>query len=90
MSDFQNVMTKHQYHPDPEINALVEQEAAESERADIAAGFPPRWWLCPECGATHNRGHFGVIGSHRCLRCGYVGGGGVMADSKQELLTYAN
>ena len=34
---------------------------------------------CPECGASHGRGHFQVIGVHRCLGCGYVGDGGVMA-----------
>lgn len=73
------------YHPDPAINALVTEEANDAERANLAAGFPPSWWLCPDCGAKHNRGHFGNIGNHRCLNCGYVGGGGVMADSKEAL-----
>lgn len=70
-----------QYHPDPEINAGCILDAIEAERADLAAGYPPRRWICP-CGASHSRGHFpaGQIGSHRCLRCGYVGTEGVMVD----------
>lgn len=71
------------YHPDPEINAEVAAEAWENEKTDLAAGYPPRWWTCPDCGHGHGRGHFGVIGSHRCLMCGYVGGGGVMSDFSQ-------
>lgn len=66
------------YHPDPEIDAEVRAEALENERFDLAAGYPPRWWLCPDCGACHRRGHFMSIGVHRCLRCGYVGEGGTM------------
>lgn len=65
------------YHDDPEINAEIAQAALESERIDLAAGYPPRRWICP-CVASHSRGHFQVIGVHRCLRCGYVGDGGVM------------
>jgi hypothetical protein len=65
------------YHPDPEINAEVAAEALESERVDLAVGYPPRRWLC-ECGAEHSRGHFMSIGVHRCLGCGYIGTGGVM------------
>lgn len=63
------------YHPDPEINAEVLQDIADAERVDMAAGFPPYKWQC-DCGASHSRGHFGSIGVHRCLRCGYVGAGG--------------
>jgi rubredoxin len=66
------------YHPDPEINAGVAADALDAERADLAAGYPPRRWVCPKCAAEHGRGHFLNIGQHRCLRCGYVGTGGVM------------
>lgn len=68
------------YHPDPEINATVAQEALEAEKADLKIGYPPRRWHCPTpgCGASHGRGHFMSIGVHRCLRCGYVGPDGVM------------
>jgi rubredoxin len=66
------------HHPDPEINAGVAAEVLEAERADLAAGYPPRTWICPDCGASHSRGHFMNVGQHRCLRCGYVGSGGVM------------
>jgi hypothetical protein len=72
------------YHPDPEINESIELEMAESEFIDVRAGYPPRWWMCP-CGASHNRGHFMSIGVHRCLKCGYVGGGGVMAETREGL-----
>ena len=65
------------YHPDPEINAGVAALALEAERADLAAGYPPRHWQC-DCGAGHDRGHFMAVGVHRCLACGYVGDGGVM------------
>lgn len=65
------------YHPDPEINAQVAQEAMDAERADLKAGYPPRTWQC-ECGASHSRGHFMSIGCHRCLRCGYQGPGGIL------------
>jgi hypothetical protein len=36
---------------------------------------PPPGFLCPECGAKHNRGYFppGTVGSFRCLNCGYQG-----------------
>lgn len=65
------------YHPDPEINAEIVQAALEAERADLAAGYPPKFWRC-ECGAGHRRGHFQTIGVHRCMRCGYVGASGTM------------
>ncbi len=65
------------YHPDPAINAEVAAAALAAERADLAAGYMPRRWLC-DCGAEHRRGHFLTIGVHRCLGCGYVGTGGVM------------
>ena len=68
------------YHPDPEINAEIIADALEGERADLAAGYPPRRWRCV-CGAEHARGHFGSIGVHRCLACGYTGAGGVMFGS---------
>jgi hypothetical protein len=67
------------YHPDPATNAEVAEAALEAELLDLAAGYPPRFWTCPECEAQHGRGHFLTIGVHRCLRCGYYGGGGIMA-----------
>lgn len=67
------------YHPDPETNAGVSADAIDAEREDLAAGFPPRRWRCV-CGAEHSRGHFGTIGVHRCLVCGYTGAEGVMLD----------
>jgi hypothetical protein len=70
-------MTTH-YHPDREINAEVAADVLDAERADLAAGYPPRRWRCPSCAAEHSRGHFGTIGAHRCLECGYTGTGGVM------------
>lgn len=70
-------MTTLVYHPDPAINAEVAADVLQAEIADMKAGHAPRRWVCP-CGASHRRGHFGVIGSHRCLRCGYAGGEGVM------------
>lgn len=68
------------YHPDATINAEVAADALAAERADLAAGYPPRLWTCPR-GHSHSRGHFGRVGVHRCLACGYVGTGGVMADA---------
>lgn len=65
------------YHDDPEINAEIAADALAAERADLAAGYPPRRWRCP-CGVEHSRGHFETVGIHRCLACGYVGPGGVM------------
>ena len=65
------------YHPDPEINAEVAKEVLDAEVADMAAGYEPRRWRCG-CGAEHGRGHFMVIGQHRCMSCGYVGEGGTM------------
>jgi hypothetical protein len=70
------------YHPDPVIDRQVAADAAEAEVADLAAGYPPRRWRCP-CGAEHSRGHFGAVGRHRCLACGYAGTGGVMLDDEQ-------
>jgi hypothetical protein len=66
------------YHPDPAIDAEITKQANESDVADMAAGFGPKWWQCPTCSASHQRGHFGVIGNHRCMNCGYVGGGGTL------------
>lgn len=71
-------MAEVEYHPDPEIDAEVAAEVLEAERVDLAVGYPPRAWTCPDCGATHSRGHFMTIGVHRCLGCGYAGTGGVM------------
>jgi hypothetical protein len=65
------------YHPDPEINAGLILDSIAAEAADLRAGYMPRRWRCV-CGAEHSRGHFITIGQHRCLRCGYVGSGGVM------------
>ena len=67
------------YHPDPWINEGVIADAIDAERADLAAGYPPRRWRCI-CGAEHSRGHFGTVGVHRCLSCGYTGTEGVMLD----------
>ena len=66
------------YHPDPVINAEIIRQSIEAEAFDLSIGYPPRWWTCPDCSASHHRGHFGSIGTHRCLGCGYVGEGGVM------------
>ena len=66
------------YHDDPSINAEIVEGALQGEIADLAAGYPPKFWRCPDCGAGHGRGHFQVIGVHRCLGCGYVGEGGTM------------
>lgn len=68
------------YHPDAAINAEVAADALDAERADLAAGYPPRPWRCPDCGAEHVRGHFLSLGTHRCLACGYVGTGGVVTE----------
>jgi hypothetical protein len=73
-------MNETTYHPDPAINAEVAADALDAEMADLAAGYNPRRWRC-ECGAEHSRGHFQCIGVHRCLKCGYVGEGGVMLDA---------
>src|SRR5690349_3550747 len=70
-----NGMTPVCYHPDPEINVDVALDVLAAETADLAAGYPPRRWVCP-CGKAHSRGHFLAIGQHRCLSCGYVGTGG--------------
>lgn len=47
---------------------------------DLYAGtstpIPHQHFECPQCGATHSRGQFGIAtGCYRCLRCGYVGRG---------------
>ena len=70
------------YHPHPDINAAVVADVLSGERADLAAGYPPRPWRCA-CGAEHSRGHFGAVGIHRCLACGYVGPGGVLLDDNR-------
>lgn len=73
------------YHPDPEINAEVVRDAADAERSDVRSGYPPRRWMCPDCGASHERGFFPLgTDAHRCLRCGYLGVGGVLWDPKTE------
>jgi hypothetical protein len=77
MADRVSPTTPDTYHPHPGINAEISADALEAERADLAAGYPPRRWQCG-CGASHGRGHFMTVGVHRCLRCGYVGTGGVM------------
>ena len=73
------------YHPDPEINEEIIVESLVAEKFDLAAGYPPRPWMCPVCSTTHKRGHFGTIGAHRCLKCGYQGHEGIMleGDSRQ-------
>jgi ribosomal protein L37AE/L43A len=76
-------MNRIEYHPDPEINAQVARDTLAAEVADLNAGFPPRRWICPCCHAAHSRGHFMSVGVHRCLRCGYVGEGGVMVDERE-------
>jgi hypothetical protein len=72
------------YHPDPEINAEVQQDAIEAEAADLAAGYPNRWWVCPSCGHSHNRGYIDGIRRHRCLNCGYVGIEGTMHTNRPD------
>ena len=64
------------YHPDLEVNAGIVLDALDAERVDLAAGYAPRFWRCPDCGHGHARGHFQVIGIHRCLYCGYAGDAG--------------
>jgi hypothetical protein len=71
-------MTTFDYHPDPEVDADVRADALAAEIFDLSIGYPPRWWTC-RCGASHARGHFGAVGVHRCLRCGYVGNLGRMS-----------
>lgn len=71
-----------QYHPDPEINAGIVADALAAELADLKAGYPPRWWICP-CGASHRRGFFMAVGVHRCLKCGYVGELGVLSEERE-------
>lgn len=70
--------TIRKYHPNPEINAGIIQQAIEAEIFDLDAGYPARWWSCPKCESSHHRGHFGNLGNHRCLRCGYCGPEGTM------------
>lgn len=77
-------MTTISYHPDADINEGIAAEALEAERFDLSIGYPPRSWTCP-CGVTHQRGHFGGIGVHRCLACGYVGTAGVMFDESEPM-----
>src|SRR5712672_19406 len=67
------------WHPDPAIAAEVEADARAAEAIDVAAGYPPRPWTC-DCGASHQRGHYLTIGTHRCLACGYVGPGGALRE----------
>lgn len=71
------------YHSDPAIDAEVRGDALMAEQTDLAAGYAPRWWVCP-CGRSHRRGHFLTIGVHRCLGCGYVGEGGTMHTNRPE------
>jgi hypothetical protein len=73
---------KIEYHPDPKINAQVAADTLMAEITDLNAGYPPRKWICL-CGASHERGHFMTIGVHRCLKCGYMGEGGIMVDRLQ-------
>lgn len=68
------------YHPNAEINAGIAAEVLAAERFDLSIGYPPRAWICL-CGTQHHRGHFGAVGVHRCLACGYVGTEGVMLDA---------
>ena len=75
-------LTADPYHPDPEIDAGIRADMLISERIDLAAGYPPRWFLCPQCGATHRRGWFMSQGMHRCLGCGYVCAGGTTHTSR--------
>jgi hypothetical protein len=70
-------MSEVTYHPDPAINAAVALDVLDAEHADLAAGYPPRRWQCPN-GHVHGRGHFLTVGVHRCFTCGYTGEGGIM------------
>lgn len=78
-------LTDANYHPDPVINEEVAKDTLLAEIADLNAGYPPRKWICP-CGASHQRGHFMSVGVHRCLKCGYVGEGGIMVDRDAEAI----
>lgn len=51
-------------------------DALDAELADLAAGYAPRYWRCPDCDHGHARGFFQAFGVHRCLYCGYIGEGG--------------
>jgi rubredoxin len=66
------------YHPDPEINEEIVADALAGEIADVAAGYPPKFWRCPDCGRGHKRGHFLTVGIHRCMGCGYMWTGGTI------------
>ncbi len=39
-------------------------------------------FLCPACGASHERGALNGVDVYRCLKCGYVGPNGVATDGK--------
>lgn len=68
------------YHPDPEINEEIAEDARTGETLSVfTLGLPPSPWEC-ECGAAHDRGHFQLFNAHRCLRCGYIGRGGRLMD----------
>lgn len=72
------------YHPDPEIDREVVAEALEGEAYDMSVGDAPWWWQCPACKRSHNRGHHGAIGIHRCLGCGYTGPCGMMSERRED------
>jgi hypothetical protein len=71
------------YHPDPEINAVIALDAINAEVLDLRAGLPPRAWRCPSCESEHSRGPLTNGRQHRCLRCGYIGEGGRLADESE-------
>lgn len=72
------------YHPESGIDREIAADALVGELADLAAGYAPKFWRCPECGNGHGRGHFQAVGVHRCLYCGYVGTGGTMHTHRPE------
>jgi rubredoxin len=51
--------------------------------ADPAPPQADACWRCPHCETDQARGPFvGWNGIHRCLACGYVGGGGTTTDAE--------
>lgn len=71
-----------QYHPDPEINEGVRRDRVAAEVFDVSIGYPVSMWTCP-CGKSHSRGWLYTPGVYRCLWCGYVGTGGVIAPAPE-------
>ena len=58
------------YHPDPETDAEVREEAATNARVDLSLGM--KCYCCPKCGWDHGRGWVDGVDIYRCLRCGIM------------------